>query len=45
MNADVDNRECGYEFFFKKVLDLPLIENLNIDDINFKVDGTSEGSW
>ena len=45
LNPDIDNRECGYEFFFKKVLDLPLIENLNIDDINFKVDGISEGSW
>ena len=45
LNPDIDNRECGYEFFFKKVLNLPLIENLNIDDINFKVDGISEGSW
>ena len=45
LNPDIDNRECGYEFFFKKVSQLPLIENLNIDDINFKVDGTLEGSW
>jgi len=45
LNPDIDNRECGYEFFFKKVSQLPLIENLNIDDINLKVDGTSEGSW
>ena len=45
LNPDIENRECGYEFFFKKVSQLSLIENLNIDNINFKVDGISEGSW
>ena len=42
---NLNPEECGYEFFFKKVSLLPFIENLNIDNINFKVDGTSDDSW
>ena len=44
-NSDIENRECGYELLFNKVENLPIIENVNIDDFNFKVDGVSEGSW
>lgn len=44
-NTKINERECGYEFYFERVNSLPLLENINIDDFNFRVDGVSEGSY
>lgn len=44
-SININERECGYEFYFKKVDKLPVLENTNIDDFNFRVDGVSEGSY